>query len=303
MQRLCICLLILGVWPAAALVVAGDGQPADENAFKVLSFNIRYPAITDGKNYWPLRREMVRDVIRRIGADFVGLQEATPPQLAYLRNELPEYGVLARTREADPAVGEMTPLLYRKSRWKPDAQEQGTFWLSEKPDKPGSRSWNTACPRIVTWARFVDRRTDRALYVYNTHLDHRSAEARRKGARLLAERIAGRLDHEPVLLTGDFNCGESSKPMSRLKGTAEGSPVKLRDTFRVVHPEAKDVGTFHGFSGRRSATKIDYVLASPAFRVLSAEILLDNVEGRYPSDHFPVVATVVLDDASRGGTD
>jgi endonuclease/exonuclease/phosphatase family metal-dependent hydrolase len=273
---------------------------ADERPIKVLSFNIRYATPADGKDQWKFRREMVRDLIRRVGADFVGLQEVTPPQWAYLRKESPGCGFLCRSREKDQLRGEAVPILYRKSRWRIDPKEQGFFWLSEKPEEPGSKSWKTACSRMVTWARFTEKKTNRSVYVYNTHFDHRSAPARREGAKLLARRIADRKYADPVLLTGDLNCGEASRPICWLTGKADGSPVKLRDTFRVVHPKAKDVGTFHGFTGKRSKAKIDYILASPAFRVLSAKIMLDNVDGRYPSDHCPVLAEVGFPGGKRG---
>ena len=62
------------------------------------------------------------------------------------------------------------------------------------------------------------------------------------------------------------------------------------DTFRALHPQAEPVGTFNGFAGKSDGDKIDYVFVEPKIMVLSAEILRTNVEGRYPSDHFPVTA-------------
>ncbi|MBN1588978.1 MAG: endonuclease/exonuclease/phosphatase family protein [Pirellulales bacterium] len=288
------CFFLAVVAAAWTVTVVLGMHVAGENTVKVLSFNIRYDTPADGKNRWSLRREMVRDLIKQVGADFVGIQEATPGQLAYLTEQLPEYGVLTRTREANHRKGEAVPLLFRRSRWKLDTKEQGTFWLSESPEVPGSRSWKTACPRIVTWGRFVEKESGRAVYVYNTHLDHRSAQARREGARLLAKRIAERRHPDPVLLTGDFNAGESSEPIRCLKGELDGSPVTLRDTFRAVHAEVEDAGTFHGFTGKTSAAKIDYVFVSLGVRVRSAAILHNNIDGRYPSDHCPVEAEVVL---------
>jgi len=68
----------------------------------------------------------------------------------------------------------------------------------------------------------------------------------------------------------------------------------LVDTFRVLHPEAKDVRTSHSFRGGRRGSKIDYVLAQPSALVIEAQILYDNIDGRYPSDHYPVTARLRL---------
>ena len=64
------------------------------------------------------------------------------------------------------------------------------------------------------------------------------------------------------------------------------------DTFRAIHPDAKDVATFHDFLGNRRGEKIDYVLVPPEAKVLAAEIVYDSRDGHYPSDHFPVTAEV-----------
>jgi endonuclease/exonuclease/phosphatase family metal-dependent hydrolase len=62
----------------------------------------------------------------------------------------------------------------------------------------------------------------------------------------------------------------------------------------VLHPDLKDVRTAHEFKGTRQGNKIDYVFVPQGTKVLEAEILYDNVNGRYPSDHYPVTASFVL---------
>jgi endonuclease/exonuclease/phosphatase family metal-dependent hydrolase len=67
------------------------------------------------------------------------------------------------------------------------------------------------------------------------------------------------------------------------------------DTFRVVRPQEKTVGTFSGFKfGNVEGDKIDYILVQPGTEVMSADIVRFTRDGRYPSDHFPVVARVRL---------
>jgi endonuclease/exonuclease/phosphatase family metal-dependent hydrolase len=277
------------------LTAAPDAARADDGMqIKVMTFNIRCNTVIDGPNRWPHRREMAADLVRRFKGDFVGLQEAEPDQIADLVKSLPEYHWLGRSREADTTTGEASPIFYRHKRWRLDPDHNGTFWLSDTPEKPGSKTWGNACPRIVTWGRFIEEKTGRGVYVYNTHLDHISEPSRQKSAAFLARRIAERKRADPVIVTGDFNSGESSAAIGHLTGKRLGSPVMLVDTFRVLHPDEKQVGTFHGFRGGTKGAKIDYILAPPGTNVLAAEILRENHDGRYPSDHYPVAAEIVV---------
>ncbi|MBN2022060.1 MAG: endonuclease/exonuclease/phosphatase family protein [Pirellulales bacterium] len=279
------------IWTTGSATL-GEEQ-GDSQAVKIMTFNLRYANTTDGENRWTNRKEMVADVIRRFEPDFLGTQEALVEQVAYLREQFDGFDCLYRTREADPAEGESCALFYRKARWELDAKRHGTFWLSETPDAPGSGSWQTACVRVCTWGRFVDRQSGAAVWVYNTHLDHQSEEARREGAKLVARRMAERGADEPVVLMGDFNAGESSRPIRHLTEKDSGAPLTLADTFRVAHPEAKPAGTFNGFLGTADGEKIDYILVLPGTKVTAASIVRDHRDGRYPSDHFPVTAEIV----------
>ena len=132
----------------------------------------------------------------------------------------------------------------------------------------------------------TEKKTGRSLYVYNVHLDHRSQPSRLQSAKLLRTRIEKRAHRDPVLVTGDFNAGESNAAFEYLV------THDLEDTFRTVYPAASGVGTFNGFRGETDGEKIDAVLASPAWDVLDAAIVRVSQGGRYPSDHFPVTAVV-----------
>jgi len=287
---------------AMALIVGAAGHhttAAADAHVKAMTFNIRLSPANDGDNQWANRNHMVVEVIRRFDCDFVGVQEAWPDQIAFLRENLPGYRHIGRSREVDADKGEGTPLFYRHDRWKLDPGQHGTFWLSDTPQEQGSKTWGNVCPRTVTWARFIDKNSERAVYVYNTHFSHMSEGARQKSAEQLARVIAERKDNDPVILTGDFNAGESSGPVLWLKGEKTGAPVQLADSFRVLHPDATEAGTFNGFKGTKTGAKIDYVFILPAKdapppKVTSAKIIHTNHDGRYPSDHFPVTTEVAF---------
>jgi endonuclease/exonuclease/phosphatase family metal-dependent hydrolase len=278
-----------------------DALGAGELELRIMSFNIRYGSANDGENHWNNRKEMVFDVIRNHPSDFIGLQEALRFQIDAIRQAHPVYGEIGVAREDGIIDGEYSCVLYRTDRF--GVGESGTFWFSDTPEVAGSNTWGNACVRICSWARLIETKTGKAFYIFNLHLDHVSQPSREKSAVLLSERIENRRFKEPFVVTGDFNAGENNQVITYLKGQidVEGpngskakTPVPMVDTFRVLYPKVKDVRTSHGFRGGKQGNKIDYILVPPGTKVLEAQILYDNVDGRYPSDHYPVTASFVL---------
>jgi len=267
-------------WSCLAVVTAS----AEQTAVKVMSFNIRLGSANDGDDSWPHRRELVAETIRAYAPDFLGLQEAERAQLDELLKAFPEYAAIGVGRAADGG-GEYSSVLYRRSRF--DVASSGTYWLSPMPSEPGSKGWGNGPPRICTWVRVFDRQTERRFYVYNTHWDHRSQPARLQGAQLMAERIAAReAPSDPFLVMGDFNAGEENP--ARLALAEAG----LHDAFDELNPEETVIGTFNGFKGRTDGAKIDAVLISEHWKPQQATIDRTEDQGRFPSDHFPVTATL-----------
>ncbi len=295
--------LALGLQARAA---AAKEQPQAKADLVVMSFNIRYGTANDGENNWDKRKEMACDLVRREAPDLVGLQEALRAQIDDMRAALPEYAEIGVGRDDGKTQGEYSGILYRKDRF--DLDESGTFWLSDTPEVPGSITWANACTRLCTWGRLIPKSSGRPFYMYNTHLDHVSQPSREKGIALIMSRVVNRKHPDPIILTGDFNSGENSAVVRYLKGerqlevVSDGlsrNPLPLVDTFRLLHKDASDVGTAHGFKGSRAGSKIDYIFVRPGTEVLRAEILHDNKENHYPSDHFPITAAIRFADQTR----
>ena len=282
------------------LLIGELSNAADENELldlRVMTFNIRNGRANDGDNRWELRKEFVCDVIRDDAPDILGVQEAYRFQLDEFKNRLPNYGQLGIGRDGG-SKGEHSSILYLKKRFNVD--ESGTFWLSDTPSKP-SVHWGNRYRRVCTWARFVEKKTSRAFYVFNTHMDHQSQPAREKGALLIMKRIRNRNHQDPFILMGDLNAGEKNRVITYLKGVEklpEQTPIPLVDSWRVLHPDEKVVGTGSRFSGYRDGDKIDYILVTPDTEVSDATIVRTNRDGRYPSDHYPVTARVSLKPAA-----
>ena len=270
--------------PVALIALAVTVHAAPE-PLTVMSFNIRYGTANDGPDRWELRRDQMFALIKNQNPDVIGLQEALHFQIDEMLAALPDYRMVGVGRSDGGQGGEYAAILYRASRL--SVRQSDTFWFSDTPDIVKSNTWGAALERICTWA-LVDDKQGTPFYIYNLHLDHISQPAREKSASLLLNRIAARAPQLPVVVTGDFNTGESN-PVTQAVAKV------LRDTFRVVHPQATEVGTANQFKlGTTTGEKIDYIFVEPATAVISADIVRTSVGGRYPSDHFPVVARIRL---------
>lgn len=268
---------------------------------RAMTFNIRYGTAPDGDHAWPHRRDLAFHVIRDFEPAVLGVQEALRFQLDEVRAQLPHYGEVGVGREDGAQEGEYSAILYDQRRL--DLLEHGTFWLSDTPEVPGSATWGNRITRVATWARFRERDAGITFYVFNTHWDHESQPARLNSASLLLDRIRARaFPDDPLLLMGDFNAGEDNPAFQALIAAPAPGHAPLYDTFRAVHPDALGTGTYHAFSGDRTGDRIDAILASPHWQTLDADIVRFDRDGLYPSDHFPVTATLRLFAASRPGT-
>jgi endonuclease/exonuclease/phosphatase family metal-dependent hydrolase len=279
---------VRGVFAAAAIGAAAMASPSLAEPLRVMTFNIRYATKSDGEDQWQNRREMLAKVVRDFDLDVLGVQEALREQMDDLAAALPGYASVGVGREANGG-GEYSAIFYRRVRF--DLEAADTFWLSDTPTTAGSRTWGNTLPRICTWARLVDRTDGRRVSLFNTHWDHQSQPARLESGKLMGARIAERLAAgDPVVVTGDFNSPEGNPALAEL--THQGK--MLLDTFRVAHPDEKDVGTAHGFKGGVSGAKIDYIGVNDAWKVSDAAIVRTHEGRRYPSDHYAVTAVIEL---------
>jgi len=275
-------------------------EESSKSAMKVVSYNIRYGTAKDGSNNWENRRQTVFASLKAQDPDLVGLQEALRFQIDEILEVMPRFQLAGVGRDDGKSKGEYSAVLYDSGRFK--LLDSSTFWYSDAPEVPGSKSWGNSIPRICTWARLRDKRTDSHFYLFNTHFDHRSQPSREKSAQALVEVIRLRDHQDPVIVTGDFNAGEENPAIRYLKGERNSEPgegreaetLYLVDTFRAIHPDADQVGTFSGFKGLKEGEKIDYVFVTPETQIFSAEIDRFSLNGRYPSDHYPVTATIIL---------
>jgi len=254
---------------------------------RVATFNIRCP-VDKPPNDWPSRAPRVKALIERHHVDIVGLQEATHNQLQFLLKD-PTWASIGVGRADGRRGGEYSCILYRPARF--ELLDSETFWLSETPEKAGSLSWGSANRRICTWGRFRDKVSDKDFVLFNTHLDHRSKNARFNGVKLILSRMDGIANGAPILFTGDFNTHPGSKTILAVYEKLHNSKA----LSEIAH--FGPVGTFNGFIYERNKPpkrEIDYIFVSKGIRIHSHQTIDDTDDGLCPSDHFPVICEITL---------
>lgn len=308
-----------------AVVAACDsstdpGDVADgRDTVTIMTFNIFHDGqnANQGISAWTDRRDAVVGAIRSSAPDVLGLQEAEVWQVAWLLAQLPEYAAVARGPFADPNIddAETVAILYRKDEL--GAQESGHFWYSNSPDSPGSYGGDDfgglRAPRMATWVRLRRAGSAKGFYVFNTHFtaDAGAADpglARFKSAELLVRRIADRsYTDEYFFAIGDLNQAPGGWPVRYLLGSrcesssacAVPPPVpelRMIDTWASQHP-GNSAGTRCNAVTGGDGPRVDYVLVwdptplAPPM-ISNAEIVRGG--SGCPSDHRPVVATIVM---------
>ncbi|MFH1119194.1 MAG: endonuclease/exonuclease/phosphatase family protein [Bacteroidota bacterium] len=279
--------ILLGLFLASPALIAQN-----QAKLKVMTWNIRLDTPDDGINQWQFRRDGLCNELSRRKPDVFGVQEAKYNQMTDMRKRLKGYKGLGVGRDDGNKGGEFSAIFYNKRVVKP--VRSGTFWLSETPDIPGSRGWDAACNRVVTWAEFSQKATGKHFVMLNTHFDHMGEEARVQSALLIIRKlkeIAGKL---PIVLTGDLNVTPKHKAYRILTFSENEytlSDTRVRADARITGPDF----SFTGFDPAFTPSElIDFILVTWDFKVISNEIYDFRYNGKYLSDHLPVVAELEL---------
>jgi endonuclease/exonuclease/phosphatase family metal-dependent hydrolase len=288
--------------PQKAVAVREDGVLE----LALCSFNVRYEGEQDQEwRSWANRIGRVVGTLRELDPDVFGIQEALHGQAADLRASLPDYGFYGVGRDDGKRAGEYSAILWKADRFEADVEDQGTFWLSDFPEKPGSKTWGNGTVRVASWVRLGDRSTGRSFYVYNTHWDHRSQPFRERAAPMLAARIDSRRHPDDlVVLLGDFNATRGNPAVDYLAGARvrlAGKSIDpwanaLEDPYQKLRGNERNRRTLHFWEAdggsRLNRLKVDHILVSRGATLLDAGIKKASTRRTQPSDHYPVWANV-----------
>ncbi len=264
-------------------------QSGFSQSVKTMTYNLRYDTPNDGINQWSNRITKVNALLAKYDPDLIGVQEALKHQIDDVIKGLPQYVSVGVGRDDGKEKGEYSAILYKKDRF--EIVSQKTFWLSESPDVPGSKSWDAAITRIVTVIKFKDKKLGKEFYHLNTHFDHIGKEARKNSVLLLHKFLVTEVlskSHVPVLISGDFNSEPTEEPYQLMI-------AKNELTVFDSKPASSTTGTFCGFEvGAITCRVIDYIFHSGDWKVEKYLVIQDNDGKNYPSDHLPVLAEFVL---------
>jgi endonuclease/exonuclease/phosphatase family metal-dependent hydrolase len=267
---------VLGV-SVAACACGGQARPAQEDLLQVMTYNIRWPAPTDGANHWRHRREGLARYLAAAAPQLTALQEVADAQLAYLE------------ADGEPA------------RWAPPANvllksARAVTWVrTASVALPGGEY-----PRAAVLATF-EWRGRRGTFV-SAHLS--GGPAGFAQASLLLDVLS--TWPRPWIVAGDFNAfaqpdAECRETPARYHGLCNGVADLLRaaglvDVWVEVHGGALGA-TGTGFQRQDERwhpdfdARIDWIMATPD--VVPVEVQIDDPEteaGRPLSDHRPVRA-------------
>jgi endonuclease/exonuclease/phosphatase family metal-dependent hydrolase len=250
-----------------------------------MTYNIRYDNPGDGQNTWSLRRDWLTEQIKSTDPAILCIQEGLIQQLRFLDKKLKKYKRIGVGRDDGREKGEFSAIYYDTKRIR--LLQQGTFWLSPTPEK-ASVGWDAALERICTYGRFLNRKTGKKFWAFNTHFDHMGVEARKNSAILILQKIKSlNIDNLPVVLMGDFNTGPESEPIRQFLTIFRDA--KEADKTMNMSPD----GTFNAFNPEKPATeRIDFIFTGFGFQAVNYFVIREKREGRFASDHFPVIAEI-----------
>lgn len=278
---------LAGAAVVAAVSATGCTNDSAKTTFVLATYNVRchYGEGEPGTHNWKERAPRWGRVVAKNKMDIIGTQEALVYQLKDMIR-VTGFDYIGGGRDDFKEGGEYSCILYNPERF--ELLKDGTFALSETPDIPGSRSWDSACPRIATWGHFRDKNTGKEFVYYNTHLDHISEEARINGIRMVVDHAKEHVTGVPLILSGDFNAYPNSE-------TYRIAASLLKDSAKItLTPHVGPSQTFNGYGKNTNNDPIDYIFVSDGVTVKSHVTDDTMPDGCYASDHFPVVTEIEL---------
>lgn len=268
----------------------------------IMSMNINgqaswYP--DEPAKQWKTRAPLVRKVVEQWEPDIVCWQE---------------FGVTSHTDAFQTSrhlmefyLGEEAGDIYiNPISWNPHklrCVESRTMWLSD--DGTYGRAWEGA-ERGCSVVLLEDIATKKRCWIYNLHLDNKSKKARKESMSVILADMSAQPRRYPILVAGDFNA--SSRLLPGKEAHFDPTPLRrLEDAgfSDVMHIKYGDdqmpPPTFHGYHGRAFHPDLDpYGVWDPdhifvyRFEVLDTTIIETNENKKYPSDHYPIMTTVVM---------
>lgn len=253
---------------------------------RVATFNLRMDTPKDSLNAWPNRKDFVNHLIQYHDFDIIGTQEGFYHQLQDI-SRLKDYTFYGSGRDDGKTNGEHSAIFYKPAKFQ--LLKSGDFWLREDSSKPGLGWDATCCNRIASWVKLKDKKTGKEFFVFNAHFDHQGVIARKESSKLMLKKINEIAKGSTVIVTGDFNSTPDSEAIQTMK-------TQLLDSYEITQLKPYGpVGTTNSFKFTAPMDKrIDFIFVTKNIEVKKYAVLTDFLNQRYPSDHLPVVADLLI---------
>ncbi len=246
-----------------------------------VSFNIRCCDDPDG-NSISERAPRLKKILKPIEADVITFQEVRPKWVPELERDFSdEYESYLCYRSEEKPEGLVT--LWKKDRFV--CTEKGFFWFSDTPEKE-SLGWDEKykCPRICSYTVLKEKGTDFTFLVMNTHFGFGDA-GQVKSANLIKS-YRNRYPTMNAVVAGDFNMLPQSP-----------GHLALKEEFLDANEETAcdRRATYHAYApSPEQKMHIDYIFCDKSILPKQFLFLEENVDGKYPSDHFGIYSTLFL---------
>lgn len=266
-----------------------------KKSIRIATYNIRRGGSEiNPKNLWDNRKNLVYDLIHTINPDIIGFQEVVQDQLNDLKSTLSGYDYFGLPRSE-----KMNSWLQSIVMMHPSAKDEGcyiffntaTIELIDSGDfgiNPVAKYLPAYLPRICTWGHFRNKNTHQEFYVYNTHLDNKSSDIRRKQIRQICSHIKKHARGKAVFFMGDLNTNFSEKREN--KGVAR---CQFTNTRTMAQSIEGPLETRTGWENNELKT-IDHIFVNGAMLTVARHVVVASPPTVFPSDHRPVYIDVVM---------
>lgn len=271
---------------AICITFATDSFAQDN--LKLITLNLRYGTPADKENSWKNRKKRVQTLFKNYSDGIIATQEALPLQINDILKAVPKLDVVYRSRTKEQDDGPANAIFYDKRKWK--VIEHETFWLSDTPEEPASKSWGNSLPRVSTMVVFEEKSSGKQIKLMNVHLDHRSQNSREKSVDLVLRKLMAESDPMPTFLVGDLNMRPTNSLIRKLQ-------QYFTDTFEG---DELDGCTYHDYHGGSHCPRIDYIFYQEGQGISKTGFKIDQwkQKGSYPQDHYPVFASFKFGEAN-----
>ena len=221
--------------------------------------------------------------------DVLGVQEINSDWVKKMKEFLPQYDYYGVKRGGDEneKQSEMNGIFYLKDKF--ELLESNTFWISDTPDVE-SKYPDAGCYRICSYVILKNKATGKIFAHFNTHFDNTSEGAQKLGGELVSERakdVALSYGDIPVVITGDFN------QYSDAPGCLALEEKGYKNANKTVE-NGDNMVTYNGWTKETVGRPIDYIFVTEGVEVNTFRIIRNTAKDMYPSDHYPIIADIVI---------